>query len=83
MSDNAYTNVYFVDKKNIQSVVTSIPMKRMEELLPEQQFFRIHNRYIINTNYYKHLDGAIAKMQYDIDIPVNAEKAKLLKTRIV
>ncbi len=83
MSDNAYTTVFFIDKKNIESVTTSIPMKRMEELLPEKSFFRIHNRYIINTNYYKHLDGAIAKMEYGIDIPVNIEKAKLLKTQII
>jgi two-component system, LytTR family, response regulator len=83
MSDNAYTTVFFINKKSVESVITSIPMKRMEELLPENYFFRIHNRYIINTTYYKQLDGAIAKMEYDIDVPVNIEKAKLLKIRII
>lgn len=82
MSNNSYSTVFFLNKKSVDSVKTSISIKRMEELLPDKPFFRIHNRYIINTNYFNYLKNASAELQYDITIPINAEKAKLLKTRI-
>lgn len=82
MSHNTYTTVFYLSKKQVESVRTSISMKRMEDMLPVRHFFRIHNRYIVNTNYIDSVNSSSAMLQYDITIPVNAEKAKLFKTRI-
>jgi len=83
LSSNSYTTVFFLNKKNVDSIKTSISIKHMEENLPAKFFFRIHNRYIINTNYFSHIEGSSAKLEYNISVPVNPEKAKLLKTRLV
>ena len=82
MSHNTYTTVFYSSKKQLESIKTSISMKRMEEILPAKYFFRIHNRYIINTNYMESISSSSAMLQHEIAIPVNPEKAKLFKTRI-
>lgn len=82
MSDNSYTNVFYLSNREVASVKTSIPIRRMEELLPGNAFFRIHNRYIVNTKYLTGINSTQANLAYGIVLPVSPEKAKLFKTRV-
>lgn len=83
MSDNSYTKIFYLNKKNVESIISSISIKKMEEILPENYFLRIHNRYIINTSYFKSIDGSQLNMEFGIAVPISNDKAKLLKTKIL
>ena len=49
-SDVNYTTIYKTDK---QKIVVAKTLKEFEELLAEQDFFRIHNSDLINLAYIK------------------------------
>lgn len=55
-----YTEVYF---KNTKKQLTTRPLKEYEELLPAENFFRIHNSYIVNIDsvkkYYRGRGGYV------------------------
>jgi two-component system LytT family response regulator len=60
--DHNYTNIHLV---NNESLLVSKTLKFIEELLPEEIFFRIHKSYLINLNYveqYSRTDGHLVHL---------------------
>jgi two-component system LytT family response regulator len=56
-ADGSYTHLHFLNGKKI---TTSKLLKSIEELLPEETFFRIHKSYLVNLNLikrYNKIDG--------------------------
>lgn len=47
-SDGPYSHFYFTDK---HKMVISKTLKEAEEVLPQQDFFRIHHSYLVNMKY--------------------------------
>lgn len=72
-SDGNYSSIHTNEGKKI--VVTK-KLKEVNSLLPENQFFRIHNSYIINLNkvkeYYK-TDGYVV-LELNHKVPVSRQK---------
>ncbi len=72
-SDGNYSSIHTTDNKKI--VVTK-KLKEVNHLLPDNQFFRIHNSYIINLNkvkeYYK-TDGYVI-LEMNHKIPVSRQR---------
>lgn len=72
-SDGNYSSIHTIEDKKI--VVTK-KLKEVNSLLPENQFFRIHNSYIINLDkvkeYYK-TDGYVV-LEMNHKIPVSRQK---------
>ncbi|CAM1341615.1 LytR/AlgR family response regulator transcription factor [Tenacibaculum amylolyticum] len=72
-SDGNYSSIHTNEGKKI--VVTK-KLKEVNSLLPESQFFRIHNSYIINLNkvkeYYK-TDGYVV-LELNHKVPVSRQK---------
>ena len=46
-ANGTYTNIYTVKKEKI---VASKNVKEFEDILPKNQFFRIHNSHLVNIN---------------------------------
>lgn len=72
-SDGNYSTLYLSDNKKI--VVTK-KLKEMNELFPSDQFFRIHNSYIINLQKIKEFlktDGYVV-LENNAKIPVSRQK---------
>ncbi len=72
-SDGNYSTVYLSDGKKI---LLTKKLKEVNELLPEDSFFRIHNSYIINLNKVKEFlktDGYVI-LESGHKIPVSRQK---------
>ncbi len=72
-SDGNYCSIYTDESKKI--VVTK-KLKEVNELLPEDHFFRIHNSYIVNLNKIKEFyktDGYVV-IEQNHKIPVSRQK---------
>lgn len=72
-SDGNYVTLYLSDKKKI--VVTK-KLKDIDDLLPTDHFFRIHNSYIINLNKIKEFvksDGYVV-LENNAKIPVSRQR---------
>ena len=72
-SDGNYSTIYLADK---QKIVLTKKLKEVNELLPQDSFFRIHNSYIINLNKIKEFlktDGYVV-LQSNHKIPVSRQK---------
>lgn len=72
-SDGNYSTLYLSDKKKI--VVTK-KLKDIDELLPSDHFFRIHNSYIINLHKIKEFlksDGYVV-LENNTRIPVSRQR---------
>ncbi|WP_347173227.1 LytR/AlgR family response regulator transcription factor [Polaribacter uvawellassae] len=78
-SDGNYSTLYLSNKKKI--VVTK-KLKEIDELLPSDHFFRIHNSYIINLHKIKEflkVDGYVV-LENNAKIPVSRQrKSKFLE----
>ena len=76
-----YTKFYLT--QNIKYVVSKT-LKEFEDMLPEQTFFRIHNSYIINTNFveqYIRGEGGQVLLSNGTTLDVSKrKKAEFLKT---
>ncbi|MBS1640983.1 MAG: response regulator transcription factor [Bacteroidetes bacterium] len=60
-----------------EKIITSKTMKDYEDVLPENQFFRIHHSYIINLSEIKRYikgDGGLAIMSNNTELPVSKRK---------
>lgn len=84
-ADNNYTLVFMKDGARI---VLSKPLKFMEELLPENDFFRCHQSHLFNLNYLKQFskqDGGTVVLENGASLPVARRKreelTKLLKSQ--
>ena len=53
-ADGAYTKVFLTDNISDYKVVT-MHLKKIEDLLPDDHFFRIHDAHIVNTNFIDHI----------------------------
>lgn len=53
-ADGAYSKVFLSGNLNEYKVVT-MHLKKMEKVLPKEQFFRIHDGYIVNINFIDHI----------------------------
>lgn len=75
-SDSGYTTFYLTNKK----VVTSKYLKEYEEFLPEDQFLRTHQSYIVNISFIDryHRDGYIL-LQNGVKIPVATRRKEMIK----
>lgn len=72
-SDGNYCTLYL---KNSKKIVVTKKLKSFSELLPEEEFFRIHNSYIINLNKVKEfikVDGYVV-LENNIKIPVSRQR---------
>lgn len=77
-SDNSYTTFYFQEDDNI---VVSKSLKDYESLLAEHDFFRAHQRYLVNLNHIKKVDktdGGFIIMKNKKEIPVSQRQMKKL-----
>ncbi|GGD87821.1 DNA-binding response regulator [Maribacter cobaltidurans] len=72
-SDGNYSTIFLVDG---QKIVLTKKLKEVNQLLPEDCFFRIHNSYIINLNKIKEFlktDGYVV-LKSNHKIPVSRQK---------
>jgi two-component system LytT family response regulator len=72
-SDGNYSTIFLVDG---QKIVLTKKLKEVNEILPEESFFRIHNSYIINLNKIKEFlktDGYVV-LKSNHKIPVSRQK---------
>jgi two-component system LytT family response regulator len=53
-ADGAYTKVYLSDNDGDYKLVTT-HLKKIEEVLPKNVFFRIHDAHIVNCNFIDHI----------------------------
>ena len=60
-----YIKIHLKDKK----IVTNLSMKKISELLPENQFYRIHKSYIISIDKIDSVEGNMVKIN-NIKLPV-------------
>ncbi len=72
-SDGNYTTLHLKDSKD---VLLTKKLKQMDELLPEEHFFRIHNSYIVNLDKIKEYikaDGYVV-LEGNYKIPISRQK---------
>jgi two-component system LytT family response regulator len=73
-SDGAYCHFYFTDRRHL---LISKTLKEAEEVLPTEDFFRIHNSYLVNLKYVQKYirgeGGEVAMMNGEL-IPVSRTK---------
>lgn len=75
-ADGSYTEVHLLSGKKI---TTSRLLKSLEELLPEQTFYRIHKSYLVNLNLikrYNKMDGHQVLMENNILLDVSERNKK-------
>ncbi|OMP32479.1 LytTR family DNA-binding domain-containing protein [Mangrovimonas sp. DI 80] len=82
-ADTSYTFIHINDKK----IHVSRPLKYYEELLPEDNFFRVHNSFLININHIKSYNkSGFITMDNDSIINVSTRKKeaflRLIKKRM-
>lgn len=59
-------------------LVTYHKMKMIEQMLPSDQFVRIHNSYIISVNAVKAVDGFLVELVNGISLPISKGRKDLL-----
>jgi two-component system LytT family response regulator len=77
-SDGNYTKVYFTEMK---CEILSKTIKRVEMIIGSQDFFRVHNSFLVNTKYIKEFvkgDGQYLVLSNGETIPVSRNKKDLL-----
>ena len=53
-ADGAYSKV-FLSGNSFEFKVVTMHLKKLEKVLPNEQFFRIHDGYIVNVNFIDHI----------------------------
>ena len=69
-SDGSYTTFYLL---NQERHVVSRPMKEFEELLPEDEFFKLHQSHLVNLAFIKKIlreEGGFALMEDGCKVPI-------------
>lgn len=76
-ADNNYTTIVLNNKKQI---IVSKPLKEYEELLTDKGFLRIHQSYLVNTQYVQFFDKIEHMIQLNTNdiLPVASRKKELL-----
>jgi two-component system, LytTR family, response regulator len=73
-ANSNYTNIYLENKTKVTASKT---LKELEELLPQDIFFRTHHSFLINLNYIKRYikgDGGQIEMQNGAYVDVSRRK---------
>lgn len=81
-ADGSYTHIHLLNGKKI---TTSRLLKLIEELLPEETFFRIHKSSLVNLNLikrYNKLDGHQVLMENNVLLDVSDRQKKLFLDKI-
>ena len=83
-SEGNYVEVNYVKDNALQKKLIRHRIKAMEEQLPEDIFFRCHNRYIINTHRITNVNGNARGLYIEVEnsalvIPVSRSKVKAFK----
>jgi two-component system LytT family response regulator len=76
-AQGSYSRVVFNKSQSIKEMILSNPLSEYEDLLPNDQFFRIHRSYLINCAHIKQIisDGNNRViMNDDMDIPVSRRR---------
>lgn len=69
-ADSNYTHVYLSDQRKLTTTNT---LKKMDEILTERNFFRVHKSFIININFVKKVsksEGGYVLMENNENIPM-------------
>ena len=77
-SDGNYTTIYFKDGKK---EIVSKKIKDIEDVFHNSMFFRVHNSYLVNTNYiseYIKSDGQYLVLENGVTVPVSRSKKNAL-----
>ncbi len=53
-ADGAYTKIFLTDNF-FESKIVTMHLKKIEDVLPKEYFFRIHDAIIVNTNFIDHI----------------------------
>jgi two-component system LytT family response regulator len=75
VADQSYSYIY-TNRGN--KIIVSKPLKYLEELLPDKQFYRTHKSYLVNIHYIKQFvkaDENYVLLKSDIKIPVSVRKS--------
>jgi two-component system, LytTR family, response regulator len=75
-ADGSYTHIYLLNGKKL---TTSKLLKSIEELLPNETFFRIHKSYLVNLNLIKRyikIDGNQVVLENNIKLDVSDRNRK-------
>ena len=80
-ADINYTRIYFEEKAPI---MVAVPLKKIQPLLEEHGFLRIHKKFLINLNY---ADSALLKNEIvtlpgNISIKVSRRKRSTLRRNL-
>ncbi len=73
-ANSNYTTIFFTDNTKVTASKT---LKELEEILPEDIFFRVHHSFIINLNFIKRYiknDGAQVQMSNGVLLDVSRRK---------
>ncbi len=78
-SDSDYTEVFTANKK----YVSSDPLRQWLEILPLNQFFRIHKSHIINTQRIERVSGNQAYLKNGTKLPIGRAYKEAFMQRIL
>lgn len=81
-ADTSYTIFYLTDKRKL---MVSAGLKHYEELLPEQDFIRVHHHHLINMNHVLRFlkeDGGYAVMSDGTKIEISRRKKEAFLERL-
>ncbi len=81
-ADGNYTNFFLVDKRRI---IVTLGLKHYEDLLPPNDFFRIHNHHLVNVNHVSRVlkeDGGYAIMSDGSKLEISRRKKDSFLSRI-
>ena len=81
-ADGNYTNFFLADKRKM---IVTMGLKHYEDLLPQGDFFRIHNHHLVNVNHVSRIlkeDGGYAIMSDGSKIEISRRKKEGFLSRI-
>ncbi len=81
-ADGNYTNFFLADKRKM---IVTMGLKHYEDLLPPDDFFRIHNHHLVNVNHVSRVlkeDGGYAIMSDGSKIEISRRKKDSFLERI-
>lgn len=73
-----YVRIYTTSKE----IITHITMKRLEDLLPKDHFFRTHKSFIIRLSAIKTIYGNMIEMTNKAQVPIGLQYREQLMTRV-
>lgn len=81
-SDNNYTTVYLEEGRKI---MVSKPLKEYEELLPLNDFLRVHQSFLVNKNYIQSFNKSeqMIVLKNGRELPVSSRKKDLITKSIL